>query len=140
MLTIEAAQKEDFALYESHTGYIVDPAQFRAIKAVSDGIIQGIVGFDYWTPTAVQLHIWATPLGLRGGKLITEAFDYAFNQAGKKVAFGIIPSSNERALRFVRKVGFSEVCRLRDGWDEGVDMVINEMRADNCRWLNKGHK
>lgn len=136
MLEILPCSIEDFKLYEQNTGYIVDPNQFRGIKAVKDGNILGIIGLDYWTPTAVQMHVWIkTPAALRGGKFLTEAFRYAFVTCGKKVAFGIIPSDNVKALKFIWNVGFTEIARLKDGWDNGIDMVINEIRPGSCRWL-----
>jgi hypothetical protein len=75
LINVEPCTNVDFALYEQNTGYIVDPGQFRGIKAVKDGAILGIIGLDYWTPTAVQMHVWIkTPVALRGGKFLTEAF------------------------------------------------------------------
>lgn len=136
MLSIEPCTREDHLLYEQKTGYRTDPAEFRAIKAVKDGKILGIIGFDYWTPTAVQMHVWiGTPAALRDGIFLKEVFTYAFVTNKKKVAFGIIPSDNVKALKFIWNVGFTEVTRLKDGWDDGIDMVINEIRPGNCRWL-----
>lgn len=138
MLSIEACSQEDIGLYEQHTGYLADRTQFRGIKAVKDGKILGIIGCDYWTPAAVQMHVWiGSPAALRGGIFLREAFGYVFKTNGKKVAFGIIPSDNEKALKFIRNVGFKEITRLQDGWDSGIDMVINEIRPDTCRWIRE---
>jgi RimJ/RimL family protein N-acetyltransferase len=135
MLQIVAAEVEDFKLYEQHAGNLVDPAQFRAIKAVRDGKIIGIVGYDNWTPASVQMHVWAEKGAWAGGKLLKEAFTYPFVQCKRIVAYGVIPSDNERALKFIRHVGFQEITRLRDGWSSGVDLVVNEIRPGTCRWL-----
>lgn len=136
MLSVEPGNRDDFVLYEKHTGYRVDPNEFRALKAVKDGKVLGIIGLDYWTPAAVQMHVWiGSPAALRGGIFLREAFRYAFHTNGRKVAFGIIPSDNEKALKFIWNVGFTEIARLKDGWDVGTDMVINEIRPGNCRWL-----
>ena len=138
MISVEACVGDDYRLYEQNTGYIVNPVQFRGLKAVKDGKILGIIGLDYWTPTAVQMHVWVgSPMALRGGRFISEALRYAFITCGKKVAFGIIPSDNVKALKFIWHVGFVEIGRLKDGWDNGVDMVINEIRPGNCRWLEE---
>lgn len=129
----------DHAKFAEATGYKVDPAQFNSIKAVGDnGALLGVIGFDYWTPTALQMHVWiASPMALRNGNWLHECFKYAFITCGKKVAFGVIPSSNEQALKFIRHVGFTELVRLKDGWDDGIDMVINEIRPAQCRWLQE---
>lgn len=136
MLSIEACSDADVSLYEQKTGYRADRSEFRGIKAVKDGKILGIIGCDYWTPAAVQMHVWiGDKFALRGGIFLREALGYVFKTHGKKVAFGIIPADNEQALRFIRNVGFREVARLKDGWSDGVDMVINEIRPGFCRWL-----
>ena len=135
--TILASTQEDITAYEQATGYIADRGQFRGISAYSaSGTLLGVIGFDYWTPAAVQMHVWIkSPLALRGGKWLKEVFTYAFVTHGKKVAFGIIPSDNPKALKFIKNVGFVELSRLKDGWDDGIDMVINEIRPGFCRWL-----
>lgn len=138
MLDIDAANAADLELYAEKTGYKVDPRQFNAIKASSKGKVLGIIGFDYWTPTALQMHVWiGNPMALRGGRWLHECFKYAFWTCGKKVAFGVIPSDNQKALDFIWNVGFVELIRLKDGWDSGVDMVINEIRPAQCRWLEE---
>lgn len=138
MLTFAAGTAADHALFAAHTGYIVDPKQFNSIVAVSDGKTIGVIGFDYWTPGSVQVHIWiGNPAALRGGKWLHEVFKYAFVTCGKKVVFGVTPSDNLKAVKFNRHAGMKEVTRLKDAWDTGIDMVITEMRPDWCRWLEE---
>lgn len=138
-MLILPGDESDHALFAKHTGYIVDPKQFNSIKVSSPtGETLGVIGFDYWTHTAVQMHVWiGNPMALRGGLWLHQCFKYAFETCKKKVAFGVIPSFNEQALKFIRHVGFVELIRLKDGWDDGVDMVINEIRPGTCRWLEE---
>jgi hypothetical protein len=50
---------------------------------------------------------------------------------------GLTPSNNTKSLKFNKKLGFVEVFRIEDGFDEGVDYVIQELRKENCRWINE---
>jgi len=46
---------------------------------------------------------------------------------GRRKIIGSTPGDNERALRTIfRKLGFVEIARIKDGWGDGVDMVISE--------------
>jgi hypothetical protein len=129
----------DYAWIASRAKLAITP-QFRAIKAVdAGGQIRGMVGFDGWTPNAVSLHIALTsPLALRC--LIGPAFGIAFKEFGRGVALAMVLSDNAESLRLVRKAGFREKHRIRDGWTVGTDMVMFEMRKDECRWLADGRR
>ncbi len=109
----------------------------RAIWAIDKhGKIHGAVGFDGWLGNAAQMHIaLENPLALRA--LIRPAFDVIFNQAGKDIAMAVIPSHNERSLRMVTHAGFRVAYRLKDGWAPGDDMILLEMRREDCQWLEE---
>ena len=127
----------DHQLYEQHTGYRTT-SDFKGIKAVDDktGETIAVVGYDYWTPNAVQMHIWIKDMkALNGRVLMREAFAYPFEQAGRGVVIGTTPADNEACLAFTKWIGFVELYRIKDGWSVGVDMVIQELRKENCYWL-----
>lgn len=110
----------------------------RCIANVTkNGKILGVVGFDSWNGASCQMHIagegnWLTR------DLIHAAFDYAFNVADLNVVLGFVPSTNTKALRFDKHVGFVEVSRIKDGTPEG-DLIILELRRENCRYLREAH-
>ena len=110
----------------------------RCIANVTkDGKILGVVGFDSWNGASCQMHIagegnWLTR------DLIYAAFDYAFNVADLNVVLGFVPSTNAKALRFDKHVGFVEVSRIKDGTPEG-DLIILELRRENCRYLREAN-
>jgi len=108
---------------------------FRAIGQVTDGIVEAAVGYDHWTPNSVQMHIWIPHPESVSRKFFQEGFRYPFLTCGRGLVIGITPSNNAPALHFNRRVGFTEVYRMRDGWEPGVDFVVQEMRKENCRWL-----
>jgi len=93
------------------------------------------VVFDSFTETSCCCHIVVeNPLVIRHGFLQTAAMA-VFIHGGRHVVIGITPSDNEKALRFNRKVGWQELYRVRDGYAFGVDLVVQEMRRETCRWL-----
>jgi len=113
---------------------------FRAIEAIDErGEIRGMVGFDLWTENAVQLHI-ACDCKEATRAVIRPTFDYAFSQCGKSICLAGVPSHRAHACDFARRVGFKEVFRVRDGWAKGDDMVLFEMRREDCPHIEVKHE
>lgn len=110
---------------------------FRAIKCVDEaGTIRGMVGYDCWTESAVQAHMAVdTPLAWRA--MAPAAFEYPFLQCGKSVILGLIPASNARSVKLAKRLGLRETYRVRDGWSEGVDLVVLEIRRHECVWIQQ---
>jgi hypothetical protein len=119
------------------TGYA--PARdFTAIECNVNGKIAGIVGFDHWTPTCVQMHVaLSSPGSCR--ELLAESFRYAFEMTGRQVAIAIVQGAS-RAYRLAIHVGFREIARVKDGARAGVDLVFIELRKTECRWLKRHHR
>lgn len=131
---IEAANDADIQLFIEATSY-KPTAQFKAIVLKVGGEIHAMAGYDFWTPNAVQMHIWIKhPEAYLSREFIQEGFGYPFG-SGRNLVIGVTPGDNERALAFNQKIGFVEKYRIKDGWSLGTDMVIQEMRRENCRWL-----
>lgn len=113
---------------------------FRAIGQISDSWdIIACVGYDHWTPNSVQMHIWIPRPQEVSRKFFQEGFRYPFEMCGKGLVVGLTPSNNTAALHFNQRVGFKEVYRMKDAWDVGTDVVVQEMRKENCRWLRGRH-
>lgn len=113
-------------------------ADMRAIKFVDDEGIKAMVGYDNWTHTSCMMHvlsidpaIWKSRVWLR------EVFSYPFIQCDRLVVLGATPSSLDRALKLAKGVGFKEFARVKDGYAVGDDMVLTEMRREDCRWIKQ---
>lgn len=109
--------------------------EFKAIEAVDEnGRIHGMVGFDGWTENSVVMNIALdNPASFR--HLLRPTFEYAFLQAKRGVALCMVRATNTRSARLCQKVGFREAYRVKDGICVGEDMILFEMRREECRWI-----
>ena len=91
--------------------------------------------FDNWSFNACQIHIYINnPFVLKHG-FAREVFNYAFNTCGKNIVFGMTPADNEKALKFIKNIGLVEIFRVPEGYKEGVDFVLTQLRKEDCRWM-----
>ena len=100
-----------------------------------NGVLAGMVVFDTWTDSSVNVHIAIDdPACIRRG-LFREVAVHAYHTGGKKRLFGLVPSNNEKAIRLNEKIGFHEVTRVPDAIDDGIDYVVMRLDKEDCRWL-----
>lgn len=91
---------------------------------------------DQWTWTSVTVHqIILAPMILRHG-FFEEVAEYVYVHADRAIMYGLVPSDNKRALKLNKNIGFTEVARLKDAVNFGIDMVILELRKNDCRFLS----
>lgn len=138
-MRIRAARREHLAWLVRRTDCHFSPVA-KGVEAVDDsGRILGMVVFDAWTENAAQAHMAVdAPIAWRG--LLPFALGYLFLEAKKGVLLGAISSQNTRSLRFARHVGLVELTRIKDGAAEGDDLVLLELRKENCRYLHGQRK
>jgi RimJ/RimL family protein N-acetyltransferase len=128
------APREHFS-WIAERAQVIPGSEFRGFEAVNDsGRIVGMLGFDGWTKNAVNVHIAIEhPAALR--HLVRNGFELIFVRLGFGVMVCQVLGSNEKSLRLVRHLGFRQFHAVRDGWSVGVDMVLFEMRREDCRWI-----
>lgn len=113
-------------------------SQTKGVLNVTEDKIGAAILYDGWTPNAVHVHVYsAGPAFLFSPDYLSEIFTYGFVQCGKGKLFTVTPSSETASLAVSRYLGFTETYRMQDGWAVGVDMVIKEMKRENCRFLRK---
>jgi hypothetical protein len=113
-------------------------ADTRGIVARDDhGDIAAICTIDTWSPNSCQMHIWIkNPMVLRRG-FVEEVFGFVFGSGRNKVIC-VMPSNNYAVIKFNRKIGFTELFRIKDGYDVGIDYVITELKREDCRYIDHG--
>ena len=94
----------------------------------------GIVIAQEWTPTSCMVHqLIITPMILRPKyKFLWNVGEWLFGKAGLKKIYGLVPETNWKALNINEKMGFTEVARLEDAYDHGVDYILMELKAENA--------
>lgn len=103
-----------------------------------DGEMYGAIIFDNFSPRSAQAHVCIlNPVRALRAQLIQAAAHYVFIERDRKVLFGLVPSSNHRAKRFDEHIGWKEVARLNEAFDEGVDYIIYEIKREDCRWIDQ---
>lgn len=103
-----------------------------------NGGIGAMAIYDRWTNTSVEMHAYsAGPQYVFQPEFCRAMFEYPFVQQNKMLAFAITPCDNIASIALARFLGFREIFRIHDGWDLGTDMVIQEIRRENCRFLEK---
>lgn len=112
-------------------------SDFSAIEAVDPaGNVRGMVGYCNTTPASVQAHM-AVEHPIVWRSLVCPAFAYPFVNAGKAIVMGVVPADNRQSLQMCAHLGFREAHRVSGGWAPGVDLVLFEMRRNECRWLER---
>jgi hypothetical protein len=134
--SVRAATPGERQWFSEHVGIpLTDMA--RGIAAVrDDGAIRAMCVFDMWTRNAAYGHLAVIePIAVR--QLMRWAFRWFFLETGKGVLLGSVRASNAKALRLNKHLGFREAHRVKDGTKEGEDMILMEMRREECKWLKE---
>lgn len=98
------------------------------------------VVFDSFSDNSCLSHVVIEdPMAIRAG-LLYWAFHFVYDLRQVNLVTGLTPADNQEALSFAKKVGFREVYRIPEGYKIGVDYVLQEMRKDECRWLDLKYK
>jgi hypothetical protein len=85
-----------------------------------------------WTFTTVQVHqVILKSLVIRHG-WFQEIADWLFLRANRLKLLAPIIANNEQALSLNKKLGFTEVVRIKDGYDYDVDIVLMELVPENA--------
>jgi hypothetical protein len=135
----EEATAEEFSWLQERTGFVPSPACV-ALKAIdARGIIRGMVAFDCWTHNAAQLHFAVdAPIAFR--TLIPEGFRYVFEQADKGVISAAIAANNKRSIKMAERLGLRQCGRIEEGHAPGIDLLILQLKKENCRWIQPARR
>lgn len=91
-----------------------------------------LVGYDAWLGSTCQMHMLALqpyiPKQLRFA-----AFNYAFNVIKRTRVFGLVNSRNPKALKLDRWFGFQPLVVVPGCHDDGGDLIVLTMTAEDWR-------
>ena len=138
-IRFEALTKINWAMLpESAKPRLCDDSRGIIAFDEHDNMVAGSV-MDSWTDNSCMIHVFiGNPFALKHG-FAHEVFNYAFNIANRGV-IGCTPADNKKALKFNANMGFEEQTRIKDGYAEGVDFVITQLRKENCKFIAQQEK
>jgi len=108
------------------------------ITAIKNGKVSGVCVLDSWTENACSIHMkvpdkWAFKHGY-----LEEIFNFIFCESGRGVVVASPRSDNAQLKRFVIGLGFKRVGVIPNGYKVGVDIEINILLKENCRYITNG--
>lgn len=118
-----------------HTGGTFDKDCSSAIGWIQpDGTIDAGVLYDQYNGRSICMHVAIEKPVTRS--YTRACFEYPFNQLKVEKVLGLVDSTNEKALRFDKHLGFVEEARIAGAGKTG-DLVILTMTKAQCRWIKE---
>ena len=103
----------------------------------STGQIKAVVGVDSLTQVACNIHLAVeSPMVFKYG-LLQEASHLVFDVLKRERMFGLVPSTNLKALKLNRHLGFTQVAEIPDAVADGVGYCILSLEKEDCSWYTK---
>lgn len=120
-------------------GTFFNPDCDHCISRVEHGELLGGVIFTGYKVASIGLHAAGFAPRWLDRDMLWMTFHYPFEQLGVQKIVATIPTSNQKAVLFDRKLGFVEEARIKDLFPDG-DLLIMTMTRDQCRWLERGRR
>ena len=117
---------------------LVQPTpDLRVLGWVTENKLRMVVGLNAFIGSVCQIHV-AMENGFKftPQEMLEYVFHQIFNVLEIKQLLGVVNSFNEHAMKYDLHLGFSEIARLPGMHDEGGDLVLLGMKADQCKYLN----
>lgn len=133
-MNARAATPEERAALAIVVGVHLSPDARGLVAVDAAGRVRGGALYDRWTQNSAEVHMAATT-PLVGRALLPAAFEYPFLEGGRGVLLAFVRAGNTASVRVVRHLGFREVYRVADGAARGEDLILFELRREECRYL-----
>jgi len=95
---------------------------------------------DNWLENSVQGHFIMTDSRVAKNGALEFCFDYIFNNCGKKRIYGFMAGDNLKGLKFSEYLGFEVKARFDEGFKDGVDYLLLELKRENCKFIGQDEK
>ena len=139
MITLPSNRQE----YDTMVGFLTSYAfvqatpDMRVLGWVSDNQLKMVVGLNAFIGSVCQIHVAMAPgFKFTPQEMLEYVFHQVFNVLEIKQLLGVVNSFNKHAMKYDLHLGFTEIARLPGMHDEGGDLVLFGMKADQCRHLD----
>lgn len=131
---------EEWQWFKQRTSVIRCEDTQGIVAVAPSGRILAICVADSFSPDSCNVHMAIDkPIVIKHG-FLHEIARHLFITCNRSHIFGLVPSNNEKAIKFDKHLGWREVARIPDGVGTGTDYIIFRMDRDECRWLEKPTK
>ena len=100
------------------------------------GKILAAVLYYGWTQNICEMAVAIdNPMVIRH-QFFERAFGFPFERNGKKAVIAMINSQNAKAINLVKKLGFSFIHSLEEGYGENQDILTFHLKREDCKYVN----
>ena len=99
------------------------------------GELLGACVMDNWMPNSVQCHLAMTSIAPMRHGFIEKIVNYVFVECSKSYIYGLVPADKVKARKINKHMGFTIKTRLTDGFADGVDYLLMELKRENCPYV-----
>lgn len=107
----------------------------RAIGVVANGAIIGGVTYSQFTGTDMRCCFAGSSPNWLSRDVLKQVFSYPFEQEGCVRISVLVGANNERSLKVVRGLGFTQEGVIRKAMDDGSDGIFLGILKEECRWI-----
>ena len=116
-------------------GVVDFPPDAPSIGLEKNGrIIAGVV-YTMYTGNGICMHVAADGKGWMTKNYLYTCFAYPFIQLACTRVTGLVRADNLKAQKFDEHLGFVREGVIREGDDDGCDLILYGMLRRECRWL-----
>jgi RimJ/RimL family protein N-acetyltransferase len=112
---------------------------FRAIGKVKSDCLLAVVGYNGFTGRTCFMHSAIDDPSVIDRTFVRAVFEYPFVTCNLTHVLAPADSANEKSLTLLRKVGFKEAIRFEDAGLDGKDLILLQLKRDECRWIKDRH-
>ena len=112
------------------------PEDTGNIALMRDGVIIAVCVYSHYTGAGVMMNIasdgskrWMTKQFLRA------CFEWPFNYLKCRRVTGLVRADQPDVVKFDEHLGFKQEGVVREGEEDGMDLVVLGMLKSECRWI-----
>ena len=109
-------------------------AMSQSIGLKKNGEFVAGVIYENWNRRSITCHIAIS--GRLTPRYLAVIFDYPFNVCDVKKIIVPVDATNSKSVTLVKKMGFTEEARIKDGMADG-DMILYTLAKDDCKYLGE---
>lgn len=121
-------------VYDRTGGVYTEQDSMSMGRIDEHGNLIGGVVFENYNGNSVLMHCAGEGAWINK-EFLRVAFGYAFNQLKVHKIIGLVDSTNDKALRLDKHLGFVQEAVITGAGSKG-DLVILTMTQEQCRYLN----